>query len=82
MIAMVTRGRMLELMNGITQIEFLRSSNNYGEDTSLVHEEFKNYFNNEGAVSWQWALSEKQYDQLNAALVFMFTLQQLHSRQG
>ena len=46
-------------INGITHIESLRSSNNYGVDARLVREEFKNYFNNEGAVSWQWDIVRK-----------------------
>ena len=29
-------------------------SNNYSNDARLIREEFKNYFNYEGAVPWQW----------------------------
>ena len=29
-------------------------SNNYSRMTSLIRDEFKDYFNNEGAVDWQW----------------------------
>ena len=46
-------------INGITHIESLGSSNNYGVDARLVREEFKNYLNNEGAVSWQWDIVRK-----------------------
>ena len=29
-------------------------SNNYSQEARLIREEFKEYFNLEGAVSWQW----------------------------
>lgn len=29
-------------------------SNNYSNDARLIREEFKDYFNLEGAVPWQW----------------------------
>ena len=29
-------------------------SNNYGENAKLVRDGFKDYFNREGFVSWQW----------------------------
>lgn len=29
-------------------------SNNYSNDARLIREEFKGYFNFEGAVPWQW----------------------------
>ena len=31
-------------------------SNNYSLDASLVRQGFKEYFNAEGAVNWQWEL--------------------------
>jgi hypothetical protein len=40
-------------------------SNNYSLDASLVRQGFKEYFNSEGAVNWQWELvtaSVTRYD--------------------
>ena len=31
-----------------------RCSNNYSNEVKLIRDEFKQYFNNEGVVSWQW----------------------------
>ena len=30
------------------------TSNNYSEDARMVRDSYKEYFNNEGAVDWQW----------------------------
>ena len=30
------------------------TSNNYSEDAHMVRDSYKEYFNNEGAVDWQW----------------------------
>ena len=29
-------------------------SNNYSKQAAAIHDEFKRYFNSEGAVDWQW----------------------------
>lgn len=31
-------------------------SNNYSSDARVIREEFKSYFNLEGAVPWQWRM--------------------------
>ena len=31
-----------------------RGSNNYSNEAKVIRDEFKQYFNNEGAVPWQW----------------------------
>lgn len=43
-------------INGLKEIRNLGTSNNYGEDAKWVREQFTDYFNNEGAVDWQWHL--------------------------
>ena len=30
------------------------SSNNHSSEAKLIRDEFKEYFNNDGAVTWQW----------------------------
>ena len=41
-------------INGLSDIRHVGASNNYGEDAKWVREQFSHYFNNEGAVDWQW----------------------------
>lgn len=31
-------------------------SNNYSKDAAAVRQGYKDYFNNEGAIDWQWEL--------------------------
>jgi len=61
-------------LNGITHIESLRSSNNYGVDARLVREELKTIVTTKVLLVGNGTSSEKQYDQLNVALIFIFTL--------
>lgn len=42
------------IMNGIASIQNVGASRNYGEEAKWVREQFEHYFNNEGAVDWQW----------------------------
>ena len=46
-------------INGLTSIRNLGNSNNCGADEKLVREQFTEYFNNEGAVDWQWDIENK-----------------------
>ena len=39
---------------GLTEIRNVGASNTYGEDAKLVREQFMHFFNNEGAIDWQW----------------------------
>ncbi|XP_046855143.1 uncharacterized protein LOC124448176 [Xenia sp. Carnegie-2017] len=41
-------------MNGLGDITDVGVSNNYGAEAKWVREQFADYFNNEGAVDWQW----------------------------
>ncbi|XP_046862581.1 uncharacterized protein LOC124456087 [Xenia sp. Carnegie-2017] len=43
-------------MNGLGDITDVGASNNYGAEAKWVREQFANYFNNEGAVDWQWQI--------------------------
>ena len=43
-------------INGLTEIRNVGASNTYGEDAKLVRQQCTNYFNNEGAVDWQWQI--------------------------
>ena len=40
-------------MNGITSIQNIGASRNYGGEAKWVRDQFEDYFNNEGAVNWQ-----------------------------
>ena len=41
-------------MNGLVPVNCLGATNNYGESAKWVRDELKDYFNNEGAIDWQW----------------------------
>ena len=43
-------------INGLTEIRNGGASNTYGEDAKVVRQQFTTYFNNEGAVDWQWQI--------------------------
>ena len=40
-------------INGLASIANFGTSNNYSENAKWVSDEFKEYFNDEGAVDWQ-----------------------------
>ena len=47
-----------EKQSKISRLQPLRrvGSNNYSMDASFVRQQFKEYFNSEGAAEWQWEL--------------------------
>ena len=40
-------------ITGVQELSHI-GSNNYSKQAALIRDEFKSYFNNEGAVDWQW----------------------------
>ena len=57
----VTAGEWREKQSEISGLQPLKrvGSNNYSMDASFVRQQFKEYFNSEGAVEWQWELVDR-----------------------
>ena len=51
----VTPGEWRNEHPGESWIDFSPScSNNFSNEAKSIREEYKSFFNNEGAISWQW----------------------------